>query len=103
MAVSLVFVLSLMVVHARYLVMPLSLAAVYAGRPALIWVLVAWYAIDAPTALRPDQYLLGLETGQLLWVVIAIALYAAAPIRRYVAARLPAAVDLPDPGSAGGH
>ena len=103
MAVSLVFVLSLMVVHARYLVMPLSLAAGYAGRPALIWVLVAWYAIDAPTALRPDQYLLGLETGQLLWVVIAIALYAAAPIRRYVAARLPAAVDLPDPGSAGGH
>ena len=83
--------------------MPLSLAAVYAGRPALIWVLVAWYAIDAPTALRPDQYLLGLETGQLLWVVIVIALYAAAPIRRYVAARLPAAVDRPDPGSAGGH
>jgi hypothetical protein len=103
LAISLVFVLSLMVVHARYLVMPLSLAAVYAARPGLIWIFVAWYAIDAPTALRPDQYLLGLETGQLLWVVILVALYAAAPIRRYVEARLPAAVDLSNAGSAGGR
>ena len=42
-----------------------------------------------------------MRLGWLDWSVIA--LYAAAPIRRYVAARLPAAVDLPNPGSAGGH
>lgn len=92
--VSLVFVLSLMIVHARYLVMPLSLAAVYATRPALIWYFVAWYAIDAPTALRPDQYRIGLETGQLLWILIAFAIYLAAPVRRFVETRLPTSTDL---------
>ncbi len=101
LTVSLVYVLSLMIVHSRYLVMSLSLAAVYAARPGLIWFFIAWYAIDAPIALRPDQYRLGTEFQQLLWVLIALALYLVVPVRHFVETRLPSSADLASPGDPG--
>jgi hypothetical protein len=92
--VAAVFVLSLMVVHSRYLLMPFALAAVFATRPGLIWYFFAWYAIDAPN-------LLDKEIQHLFWLLIALALYFAEPIRRFVERRLPSSADLASPGVPG--
>lgn len=93
--VAVVFVLSLMVVHSRYLLMPFALAAVFATRRHLIWYFFAWYAIDALN-------LLDKEIQHLLWLLIAVAIYFAEPVRRFVEHRLPSSTDLPSPGHSGG-
>ena len=92
--VAVIFVLSLMIVHSRYLLMPFALAAVYATRPNLIWYFFAWYAIDAPN-------LLDKEIQHLFWLLIALSLYFAEPVRRFVERRLPSSTDLPAPESPG--
>ena len=44
--VSMVFLLTLTIVHSRYLVMPLSMGLAYGSRPTLVWYLVAWFVIE---------------------------------------------------------
>lgn len=99
--VGVIFALSIMVIHSRYLLMPLALGAVFATRRDLIWYFFAWCVIDALGSLRYSN-LVDKEIQQLWWLLIAIAIYCAGPISRFVERLLPGKTDFASHGDSDG-